>query len=190
MKSKKILTLVIIACLLLLYYIFNEDSTANGAEPTGDTATMQMEALLDQKNTLNHSNKQVVYVTGAVEEPGLYRLEGEMVLGDLIKAAGGLLPYAQVEGINMAEVIQENSHIHIPFSFTGDLAELTRKKKISINNSNEKELATIKGIGLATAKRIIEYRNEKGPFTNLEDIQKVKGIGPGLFNKMKPFISL
>lgn len=132
----------------------------------------------------------LVYVTGAVESPGLYELPGVPHVGDAIKACGGLLPYAAADTLNLAEQIPDGTHIHVPFSFTGNPEVLLRKQKININTANDKELQTLNGVGPAIAKRIIEYRTEHGNFGSIEDIKKVKGIGNGLFNKCKAKITV
>lgn len=61
--------------------------------------------------------------------------------------------------------------------------------KININTASKVELMKIKGIGEKTATKIINYRN-KTPFGTIEDIQKVKGIGPKKFESMKDKITV
>lgn len=131
-----------------------------------------------------------VFITGAIENPGVYEIDGNTTIGDVIKASGGLLPYAGVDGINLSEKVEEGSHIHIPFNFTGNPEELLRKKKININTATLDELKTLSGVGPATAERIISYRTENGPFSSIENIQKVKGIGKGIFQKLKDKITV
>ena len=61
---------------------------------------------------------------------------------------------------------------------------------ININAANEEELARLTGIGKALASRIIAYRTSKGLFLSREDIKKVRGIGPALYEKIKDDISV
>lgn len=63
-------------------------------------------------------------------------------------------------------------------------------KPININNATQIELERIAGIGPVIAKAIIQYRQENGPFEKIEDIQKVSGIGPDTFEKIKPRITI
>jgi len=51
-------------------------------------------------------------------------------------------------------------------------------QKININKASTGELIQLKGIGPKLAERIVQYREEHGPFRMPEDIMKVKGIGP------------
>lgn len=73
---------------------------------------------------------------------------------------------------------------------TQTIAKEQSVSKISINKASDKQLATIKGIGVKKAKAIVDYRKLNGKFTALKDLTKVKGIGETTFNKIKPFISL
>ena len=63
----------------------------------------------------------------------------------------------------------------------------TKNKLININTSNVEELTTLNGIGEIVANRIIAYRCNT-PFTSIEDIMNVQGIGPSIFAKIKDFI--
>ena len=62
--------------------------------------------------------------------------------------------------------------------------------KININTANLEELEQIMGVGPVIAQRIIDYRNEHGPFQRIEDIKNVKGIGDATFEKMKDEITV
>lgn len=63
-------------------------------------------------------------------------------------------------------------------------------KKININKATESELESLPGIGPSTAQKIINYRNEKGKFNNIEDIKNVSGIGDSKYNNIKDLISI
>lgn len=63
-------------------------------------------------------------------------------------------------------------------------------KKVNVNTAGLTELTDLPGIGEAKAKAILEYRNQHGPFKSVADLDKVKGIGPKMLEKMKPYIEL
>lgn len=65
----------------------------------------------------------------------------------------------------------------------------TKSAPISINTAGVTELTTLPGIGEVTAKRIIAWRKENGPFKSADDLQKVKGIGPKSVQKIQPLIA-
>ena len=61
---------------------------------------------------------------------------------------------------------------------------------VNINSATQAQLETLKGVGPAKAKEIIEYRQKNGPFKTVDDLEKVKGIGPGILKKIHNDISV
>ena len=66
-----------------------------------------------------------------------------------------------------------------------EIQQNQKEKKININTATEQELESLKGIGPATAKNIIRYREEYGGFSSIEEIKNVKRIGDKIFEKIK-----
>lgn len=124
-----------------------------------------------------------VEIRGEVKHPGSYELERQATLQDLIQKAGGLTKQAEISQFNLSQSLLDQSVITIP-SKQNQFHQL-----ISINQASQEELCQLNGIGPATAQRILEYR-QAHPFTHLEQIQEVKGIGPKLFEKIKGQICL
>jgi len=54
---------------------------------------------------------------------------------------------------------------------------------VDINHANEKDLSTLKGIGVSKAKSIVKYRKDNGCFKDVESLIKVKGIGSSIIKK-------
>lgn len=163
----------------------NDSGKKRGDAKSSVDANSRVEA-----NNKTGGDNEYVYVTGAVETPGLYKVrEGETV-GDVIQGAGGLLPYASVDTLNLAEAATSGSHIHVTFNFMGNPEELLRRQKININTATEQELTKLSGVGPGTAKKIIAYREQSGPFKAIEDLKKVKGIGDATFKKLAPHITI
>ena len=67
---------------------------------------------------------------------------------------------------------------------------LASLEQVNINEADADTLATLKGIGKDRALKIIEYREQNGPFQKPEDIMNVKGIGPKIFEQNKDFIAI
>jgi competence protein ComEA len=67
---------------------------------------------------------------------------------------------------------------------------LASMQQVNINEADADTLATLKGIGKDRALKIIEYREQNGPFEKPEDIMKVKGIGRKIFEHNKDFIAI
>ena len=127
------------------------------------------------------STKQVE-VKGEVNNPGVVTLKWEGTAQDAIEKAGGLTETADTQSISLLEQVSPDTVLVIPsIQETKDL--------VSINNASLEELDTLPGVGPSIAQRIIEYRKEQ-PFTSLDDLKNVKGIGDKSFEKMKEQISL
>ena len=143
-----------------------------------------------------------MYVTGAINKPGVVTVREGARMADAVKACGGLLPTADGEKVNMAQVLKDGQQVRVPEKQAGSSALPTNTGKassavktkadgpININTASAEELDALPGIGPAMAKRIIEYRETEGAFTAIEDIKKVKGIGEAKFEKMKDKICL
>lgn len=130
-----------------------------------------------------------VYVCGAVAEPGVYALEPDCRIVAAIEAAGGFLPDAAMEAINLAEPIRDGMQIVVP-----DLEEVLNRQEtlsrqesgqVNLNTATITELCTLNGIGEAKAEAILAYREEIGAFGSVEQLKEVTGIGESLFNQIK-----
>ena len=62
--------------------------------------------------------------------------------------------------------------------------------KININTASAKELAMLPGIGSIYAERIVQYRQEHGPFLKIQELKDISGIGADRFNKIKDYITV
>lgn len=72
----------------------------------------------------------------------------------------------------------------------GGVGEAVEGGKLNINTATEAELDALPGVGPATARRIVEYRNQHGPFQKIDDLNEVKGIGEGTIRKLAPLITV
>lgn len=152
-----------------------------------------------------------VYICGEVRNPGIYEAPRGVMLNDIIEDAGGLTENASVNNINLVYQITGNMSIYIPSEdeikngFTG--GDIIRQDgvyvwgnssggssdpggstlMVNINTAALDELKSLPGIGEVTAQAIIDYRNTT-PFSVIEDIKNVTGIGDSKFNRIKDYI--
>ena len=141
-------------------------------------------------------------IKGEVIKPGVYEVNSEMIVDDAIKLAGGLTDKADTSDINLSQVLVKEMVIIINSKETVKketgskvtVGAITSNQnsstgKVSLNNASLAELMTLSGIGEAKAKLIIAYRETK-PFTTIEEITNVKGIGEATFEKNKDRLTL
>jgi competence protein ComEA len=151
----------------------------------------------------------LVHVDGAVSRPGVYPLPEGSRVQDALDAAGGPLEGADSAGYNLAARLEDGDRLWIPVKADESLAPQAESppsaqayasgeislpgssiQLININEATQAELESLPGIGPATAMKIISYREESGPFTAIEDIMNVSGIGPATFEKIQDRISV
>ncbi len=134
-----------------------------------------------------------VHLDGAVARPGVYYVEDDSILDEVIQEAGGLLPEADVTYINLAMKIDANIKIYVPRKGESFIDIIQSNKRssskknmfVDINRANMEELETLPGVGPSTAEAIINFREENGPFKTIEDLMLVPGIKEGRFERMK-----
>jgi competence protein ComEA len=138
----------------------------------------------------------VVYISGAVALPDVYELPPDARVKDVVLAAGGLTAEADSERINLAAHIHDAQHIHVPRRGEtlppddervpqGAPTTATSDGLLNINTASVSELAALPGIGDITAQQIIDYRTINGPFTTVDELQNVRGIGPVMLAELR-----
>lgn len=134
----------------------------------------------------------LVHVAGLVKKPGVYPvLEGSRVV-DAIAAAGGAKKGFDLSKINLARKVVDGEQIFLGEKRGDSNASNSSSYRgtIFINRATAAQFDSLSGIGPVIAKRIVEYREKNGPFVDIADLQKVAGIGPKSFEKMKNRLSL
>lgn len=129
-----------------------------------------------------------VYVTGAVAHQGVYSFPEGSRIADAIEAAGGFLPIADTEVINLAAVLHDGQQVDVPRLGSSSVSITSRR--ININTATAEELDALPGIGSSLAKSIVEYRQKNGSFQTIEELMGVPGIGPATFERIKNLITV
>ncbi len=133
-----------------------------------------------------------VYVTGAVKDPGVYTLEDGDRLGQLVEVAGGATDDADLEAINLAALLRDEDHWHIPR--IGEAPKVTAARaanllgKIDVNSASSVQLEELPGIGEVKARSIIQYREINGPFASVDELLAVRGIGPATLDAIRDLV--
>ncbi len=147
-----------------------------------------------------------VYICGEVKCPGIYHLSHASYLYELIDIAGGLTNNADASEINMVYIVDEAQSIHVPSKesidrkedsriLIGQNGEQTHQQKngnsnyiVNLNEAGIEDLCSLPGIGAKIAEKIIDYRNQNGKFSTIEQIMNVPGIGEGKYNQIRDYI--
>ena len=194
--------------------VIENNGTMKTPEKSGETSVTSISSNPAEENEMAVNNVKTVsvYICGEVVRPGIYSAPCGVLLNDIIEDAGGLTAEASVNNINLVYQITYNMSIYIPSkeetargfnggevirqdgvyvwgASQGSSADASGDNNImvNINTASETELKSLPGIGDVTAKAIADYRKNT-PFTKIEDIKNVTGIGDSKYERIKNYI--
>lgn len=144
-----------------------------------------------------------VHVAGRVRHPGVYELPLNSRVLDAVRLAGGGLPKADLDSLNLAKVLEDGERVYVPdpserylLAERGPGMDHTSTKKaadlpqhsISLNKAGQQELQKLPGVGPAMSGRIIEYRKAHSGFKSVDELMNVRGIGPKKFARIRNLV--
>lgn len=214
---KKIIKVLCFSCFCLLAaacgerenVYFQTETSVAGTQQNEDVAATEImaENNADDTQTAGSDKKRFVYICGAVNVPGVYEVEQNARLYEVVEAAGGLREDAAEESVNQARQIEDGEMIRILTQEeaaqagdeeAGEGAENDVKAetandsdgRIDLNLATVAELMTLPGIGQAKADSIVRYREKNGAFFSIEEIKQVEGVKEGVYNRIKDNIKV
>jgi len=131
------------------------------------------------------SGDVVVHVAGAVDDPGVYRLPAGSRVADAVERAGGPKGGADPDAINLAARLADGQQVVVPGrGGRAGAAATDDDGPISLGSADQADLETIDGIGPVTAAEIIEYRDQHGGISSVEQLDEIPGIGPATIESL------
>lgn len=187
-------------CVLIVGCIITSIAVENFADEEESFPVMSEKVQLRQEQTIK------IYVSGAVQKPGIYDLPVNSRAYDAVEFAGGFTEKANLERVNLAKKLKDGSQVNVPSLSAKQLKELqlTAEKSvyggsgqnvsaaqqlININTAQLEELDSLPGVGIVTAQKIIDFRQNRR-FEKIEDIMLVNGIGTAKFSQLKSRITI
>lgn len=157
-----------------------------------------------------------VYVSGAVNAPGMYTLKTPARIDDALAQAGGFSDAADRDRVNLAQKLSDGQHVYIPRAGETASAEGARTRSrsssaqsrrktssassqsavqsadnpLNLNSASKEELMQLKGVGASLAQRILDYRSMRGSFQSKEELLMIAGIGEKLYSQIESLICL
>ena len=212
-KRKKQITMVTVVLFFLVaglwYWISGSRLTGKqktDTEMTGVLDILATEVSVTQppKQEISEKKELVVYVCGAVKNPGIYTIPEGSRLYEAIAMAGGFSKEAASSYHNLARTVEDGERIYI--LSTSETKELTAEQQvtgedgagapaqanglINLNTATAEQLMTLPGIGESRAADILAYRAKIGQFTDIEELMNVTGIGEARFERVKDKITV
>ncbi len=132
-----------------------------------------------------------VYLSGDIDNPGVYLLPVDSRMEDLITLSNIKIP--PEADINLASKLYDGQHIQISSNNSAvrtNTITITNSEKININEADIEELILLPGIGETKAKEIVMYRETNGYFDTIEDILNVPGIGDATLKQIQDRIAI
>ena len=180
--KKKLNSIILIICLFFLC-----GCTKDSLQYVNDEENNFDETTYDE--TGQEKTGIRVHICGEVYFPGVYQVDEESRVCDVVQKAGGFSEEADKESVNQAKKVSDGERIYIPSVYEREDDE-PGSGCVNINKADEEDLCTLPGIGQTKAKQIIEYRKRNGDFQTIEDIMNVAGIKEGLFLQIAPYITV
>jgi len=148
----------------------------------------------------------VAHVAGAVNQPGVVHLAAGARVTDAVDAAGGLRDDADPERINLAAPVTDGERVYVvavgqvaaPTAVGGTAvssgaagsATGAAPSIIDLDAATAEQLDALPGVGPATAAAIVDYRTKNGPFTRVEDLLDVRGIGDAKLDALRDSVTV
>jgi competence protein ComEA len=140
----------------------------------------------------------LVDVAGWVRHPGVYEFEEGTRVIDAIEAAGGARPGAMLEALNLAAPLTDGSQILVPKEgeqaaappVAGESGAATPGALINVNTAGATELEALPDVGEVIAQAIVDYRTENGPFTSVDQLLDVSGIGDATLENIRELVTV
>ncbi|MEN9803904.1 MAG: putative competence protein ComEA [Actinomycetota bacterium] len=161
-----------------------------GAEATLGTLAPSTAAIGvgSTDSTVPSDSSVTVHVAGAVMTPGVYEVDLGARVVDAVAAAGGPLPRAATDAVNLAAPVTDGERIYLPavgevadpvtMATASNVTGSTSTTLLNVNTATAEQLDALPGVGPPTAAAIIARRDEIGRFVGYEDLLSVPGIGP------------
>lgn len=196
-KLRLAIILAIIGLGCAVYFIWRPPSTNSSSAPLLSLSSSSTNKGNSSSSTTTNapSGPILVYVAGAVQHPGVYTLSSDARIYQLLDAAGGPLPNADLVVLNLAEKLVDGQEVYV--SRIGEtppvLGSTTNNSNnqgqlVNINTASATDLQQKLHLSAKSAQDIINYRQQHGPFRSID--QLLQAVSQTIYNKIKGQITV
>ena len=176
-------------------------STATTLKASSSTTTVSR-ATIGVTSTTATPTVIIVDVSGAVVSPGVYELPPTARVHQALDAAGGPAPDADIEALNLAAPIRDGDRVFVPHkgqavptvvgpAGASPAAGVTiAAGPVDLNKATAEQLDALPGVGPSIAAAIVTYRGTHGPFSSVDGLLDVPGIGPAKLDAIRALVTV
>ncbi len=206
--NRMIAVFLVIGLVGAIYMVWHTATPATTTTTTSSSTNVSQQNFAASGATVSTTDGIRVYVVGAVKNPGIYTLASGARVYDLIQAAGGTLPTANLVAINLAAKLSDGQEVYItqigetPPTSTGSVSSTgssisgigggsstpavgsnSNNQLVNINTASVDELTLNLHVSKKTAQTIIDYRTQNGNYSSVDQLAAV--VSRTIYNKIK-----
>jgi competence protein ComEA len=123
----------------------------------------------------------------------VYELRSGARVHDAIAAAGGAVGDAELDALNLASLLGDGERVYVPRPGEAVIAPVDQGRAqpqtpLDLNTATAEELDALPGVGPSIARSIVDDRNRNGPFAAVDDLTRVRGIGPAKLEELRSLV--
>lgn len=200
-KSIRIVAVALaLALAITIYFIWRSSPTPTTSLPTITQQNFSNTTSPKGTNSSDLATGQIqVYIVGAVKHPGVYTLPAGARVYQLLEAAGGPLPNANLVALNLAAKLTDGQEVYVvligetPPTYQGGVpgtgsGTVPGGQRININTATADELRQALRISSTTAQNIVNYRTQHGPYTSVDQLLQV--VSKAIYDKIKDQVTI
>ncbi|MFB4166537.1 helix-hairpin-helix domain-containing protein [Virgibacillus sp. JSM 102003] len=189
---RKNIFLIVIVIAISIFLFFDNDEIEDKASQSNSASTSSTTDIPKEKIPVQPSTV-IIDVKGEILKPGVYEIDSQSRVNDVIQLAGGFTESADQTMVNLAQKVQDEMIIVIPK--IGETLAVNEQNgsgnsKVKINYATQAEIEGLNGIGPSKAQAIIQYREENGFFKSTDDLLMVPGIGEKTLENFKDDVQI
>lgn len=193
---------IAVAAIGIMFLMLHQAPQQTAAQPESAVMSDSLAVASNSAPSAATSQSVTMYVDikGAVKNPGLKKVTGDMRVIDAVQLAGGFATSADQKQVNLAQRLTDQQVVYIPKRgetapsiATGGGAGAgasSEAPQVNLNAADLEQLQQLDGVGEKKAQKIIDYRTAKGQFQSIEDIKNVSGFGDKTFERLKPQLAV
>lgn len=182
-----------------------------------DLAPASVRAPSSSSGAASQASRLIVHVAGAVNDPGIVRLDPGSRVHQAIAEAGGATDEAQLDAVNLAAEVEDGQQLYVPTPAEASAAPMQgpavggaggpagaaeagtssggagageETPLVNVNTATAEQLSALPGVGPVLSGRIVEWRQEHGAFTTVDELDAVSGIGEKMLATLRELVTL